>query len=75
MDLANCTATAAGARTIHDHLQESGLEPPVLATIHHVLQTRGSVTPQPQKRPRSGWMRFESDRLNETWSSDMTHWR
>jgi hypothetical protein len=32
------------------------------------------VTPQPQKRPRSSWTRFESDLPNETWQSDMTHW-
>jgi Integrase core domain len=35
---------------------------------------RGFVTPQPQKRPRSSWMRFESSLPNETWQSDMTHW-
>ena len=65
----------AGARTIRYHLLESGLGAPALATIHRVLQRRGFVTPQPQKRPRSSWVRFESDLPNETWQSDMTHWQ
>lgn len=65
----------AGARTLRYHLAESDLEVPALATIHRVLQRRGFVTPQPQKRPRSSWIRFESDLPNETWQSDMTHWQ
>jgi hypothetical protein len=32
------------------------------------------LTAQPQKRPRSICVRFESDLSNETWQSDMTHW-
>jgi transposase InsO family protein len=65
----------AGARTLAYHLGEAGLEVPALATIHRVLQRRGFVTPQPQKRPRSSWIRFESNLPNETWQSDMTHWQ
>ena len=65
----------AGARTIQWHLTESGAAVPALATIHRVLQRRGFVTPQPQKRPRSSWIRFESHLPNETWQSDMTHWQ
>ena len=47
---------------------------PALSTIHRVLRRRGFVAPQPQKRPRSSWIRFESALPNETWQSDMTHW-
>jgi len=65
----------AGARTLAYHLGEAGLEVPALATIHRVLQRRGFVTPQPQKRPRNSWIRFESNLPNETWQSDMTHWQ
>ena len=65
----------AGARTIAWHLSQSGAEVPALSTIHRVLRRRGFVTPQPQKRPRSSWIRFESDLPNETWQSDMTHWQ
>jgi transposase InsO family protein len=65
----------AGARTIQWHLTENGISPPALSTIHRVLKRRGFVTPQPQKRPRTSWTRFESSLPNETWQSDMTHWQ
>jgi transposase InsO family protein len=64
----------AGARTIAWHLNQEGSAVPSLSTIHRVLRRRGFVTPQPQKRPRSSWARFESTLPNETWQSDMTHW-
>jgi transposase InsO family protein len=64
----------AGARTIAFHLEQTGLAVPSRATIHRILSRRGFVTPQPQKRPRSSWQRFEADLPNECWQSDMTHW-
>jgi transposase InsO family protein len=64
----------AGARTIHWHLRQSGAPVPALSTIHRVLRRRGAITPQPQKRPRSSWTRFESALPNEIWQTDMTHW-
>ncbi len=64
----------AGARTIRWQMIENGAAPPAMSTIHRVLRRRGFVTPQPQKRPRSSWTRFESSLPNETWQSDMTHW-
>ena len=64
----------AGARTILWHMSQSRAEVPALSTIHRVLRRRGFVTPQPQKRPRTSWIRFESKLPNETWQSDMTHW-
>lgn len=64
----------AGARTISWHLAQLGLPAPALSTIHRVLRRRGFVTPQPQKRPRTSWIRFEASLPNETWQSDMTHW-
>jgi transposase InsO family protein len=39
-----------------------------------VLRRRGFVTPQPHKRPRSSWTRFEAQLPNECWQSDVTHW-
>jgi transposase InsO family protein len=65
----------AGAKTIAWHLNQDGVAAPALITIHRVLRRRGFVTPQPQKRPRSSWIRFESSLPNETWQSDMTHWQ
>jgi transposase InsO family protein len=64
----------AGARTISWHMAQGGAVVPALSTVHRVLRRRGFVTPQPQKRPRSSWIRFESVLPNETWQSDMTHW-
>ncbi|MDZ4654481.1 MAG: integrase core domain-containing protein [Coriobacteriia bacterium] len=66
----------AGAATIHFHLAAEGLEHvPSVTTIWRVLKRRGLVTPQPHKRPRSSWIRFEATLPNERWQSDVTHWR
>ena len=64
----------AGARTVSYHLSQRGLAVPAVSTIHRILVRRGFVTPQPQKRPRSSWQRFEADLPNECWQTDMTHW-
>lgn len=64
----------AGATTIAYHLRSNGLTPPARATIHRILVRRGFVTPQPQKRPRASWQRFEAQLPNECWQTDMTHW-
>ena len=47
---------------------------PSVATIWRVLSRRGFVTPQPHKRPRSSWRRFQADLPNECWQADTTHW-
>lgn len=66
----------AGAATIHFHLTEEGLEHvPSVSTIWRILKRRGFVTPEPHKRPRSSWIRFEAALPNERWQSDVTHWR
>lgn len=48
---------------------------PSRATIARILARRGQVRPQPRKRPRSSYRRFEADRPNEMWQSDWTEWR
>jgi transposase InsO family protein len=65
----------AGAATISWHLASRGTMTPSLSTIHRVLRRRGFVTPQPKKRPRTSWTRFEASLPNECWQTDMTHWR
>ena len=66
----------AGAETIAIHLaREGGLVVPSTVTIWRVLTRRGFVTPQPHKRPRSSWHRFQAELPNELWQSDITHWR
>jgi transposase InsO family protein len=65
----------AGAETIHHHLGLRHAHVPSVSTIWRVLHRRGLVTPQPHKRPRSSWVRFEARLPNECWQSDVTHWR
>jgi transposase InsO family protein len=64
----------AGARTIRYHLSQAHASVPSLSTVHRILRRRGLVVDQPQKRPRSSWIRFEAALANECWQSDMTHW-
>ena len=47
---------------------------PSVATIWRVLSRRGFVTPQPHKRPKSSWRRFQAELPNECWQADTTHW-
>lgn len=66
----------AGAVTIQFHLTQEGLNHvPSVSTIWRILKRRGFVTPEPHKRPRSSWVRFEAALPNERWQSDVTHWR
>ena len=66
----------AGAETIRWHLQQHGINPaPSVSTIRRHLHTAGLITPDPKKRPKSSLTRFEADLPNETWQTDMCHWR
>ena len=64
----------AGALTIHWHLARRHGAVPAVSSVWRVLKRRGLVTPQPQKRPRSSFVRFQAELPNECWQSDMTHW-
>ena len=64
----------AGALTIHWHLARRHGAVPSVSSVWRVLRRRGLVTPQPRKRPRSSFVRFEAELPNECWQSDMTHW-
>ncbi|MBV9414572.1 MAG: IS481 family transposase [Solirubrobacterales bacterium] len=65
----------AGPVTIAWHLEREGLRPPAPATISRILVRAGLVSPQPRKRPRSSYLRFEMAQPNEMWQSDFIHWR
>ena len=65
----------AGPASISWVLEQEGTTPPALSTIRRVLLQAGMITPQPRKRPRRSFIRFEADQPNETWQSDVTHWR
>src|SRR6478736_10511528 len=66
-----------GAATIQWHLgrdRRFGRAVPSVATVHRILQRRGFVTPQPHKRPKGSWCRFEAPAPNEMWQIDATGW-
>jgi transposase InsO family protein len=65
----------AGPHTIAWHLEQEGLRAPAPATISRILKRAGLITPQPRKRPRSSYTRFEMAQPNEMWQSDFIHWR
>jgi transposase InsO family protein len=65
----------AGPVTIAWHLEREGLAVPSTSTIRRILHAAGLVVPEPRKRPRSSWIRFEAAAPNEVWQSDVTHWR
>ena len=65
----------AGAHTIAVHLTRRHGPVPSVATIWRILVRRGFVTPQPQKRPRSSYVRFAAEMPNESWQADITHVR
>jgi transposase InsO family protein len=64
----------AGPGSIWDDLDARGLDPPSPSTVWRILVRRGQVTPEPGKRPRPTWRRFERERPNECWQMDDTHW-
>ncbi len=64
----------AGAHTIAVHLTRHHGTAPAVSTIWRVLSRRGFVSPQPQKRPKSSFCRFEAQMPNERWQADITHW-
>jgi transposase InsO family protein len=63
-----------GAHTIAFHLERRHGNSPAPSTIWRILTRRGFVTPQPQKRPKSSFIRFEAEMPNEMWQADVTHW-
>ncbi len=64
----------AGALTIAHHLVGRVDRVPSRATIWRILSRRGLIVPEPHKRPRSSFKRFEAELPNEMWQADATHW-
>lgn len=65
----------AGPVTIRWHLQRHHQVTVSVSTIRRHLVAAGLVAPNPKKKPKSAYIRFEADLPNETWQSDFTHWR
>jgi transposase InsO family protein len=64
----------AGPDTICWHLAHHHQVRVSPATISRYLARAGLVTPQPRKRPRSSYVRFEAAQPNECWQADFTHY-
>ena len=45
------------------------------ADDHRILTRAGTGRPEPKKRPKSSYIRFEAAMPNESWQSDFTHYR
>jgi transposase InsO family protein len=65
----------AGADTIGWHLARHHSTTVSRATINRILVRAGAITPDPSKRPKSSYVRFEAEMPNECWQSDFTHYR
>jgi transposase InsO family protein len=65
----------AGPQTISHHLQLRFSSTPSRPTIWRILKANGLITPQPHKRPKSSWIRFQAELPNQMWQADATHWQ
>jgi len=65
----------AGPDTITWHLEHHHNLSVSRATVARHLTRAGLVTPEPKKRPKNSWTRFQAAMPNETWQSDFTHYR
>ena len=70
----NTSGLDAGAETIAWHLEHHHHLRVHATTIYRTLVRHGLVTPAPEKRPKSSYIRFEADMPNECWQSDFTHY-
>src|SRR2546428_6356268 len=65
----------AGPQTIAHDLAGRVEQLPSVATIWRILKRNGLITPQPHKRPRCSFIRFEAKLPNELWQCDSTPWQ
>jgi transposase InsO family protein len=65
----------AGPDTIAWHLAQHHDTTVSVATISRYLNRAGLVRPEPKKKPKSSYIRFQAALPNETWQSDFTHYR
>jgi transposase InsO family protein len=65
----------AGADTIGWHLLHHHQTRVPRATIHRILTRHSAVLPDPSKRPKASYLRFQAEQPNQTWQSDFTHYR
>jgi transposase InsO family protein len=64
----------AGPDTIAWHVAQHHQLQVSAATISRYLTRAGLVTPEPKKKPKSAFIRFQAQMPNQTWQSDFTHY-
>jgi transposase InsO family protein len=65
----------AGPQTLIWHLGHHHDVRLSAATVHRILTRHGLVTPEPKKRPKASYTRFEAELPNQMWQTDFTHYR
>jgi putative transposase len=63
-----------GPITVRDRLLKLGVAAPSVATLARMFSRRGMVVPQPQKRHRSSYRRFEAAQVHQLWQLDAFEW-
>lgn len=64
----------AGPDTLVWHLSHHHSLAVSRATVHRILTRHGAITPEPKKKPKSSYIRFQAAMPNECWQSDFTHY-
>jgi transposase InsO family protein len=64
----------AGPDTIAWHLAHHHGTHVSAATVSRYLTRAGLVTPQPAKRPKASYQRFQAELPNQCWQADFTHY-
>ena len=64
----------AGPQTILHHLAGRFEKIPSRVTVWRILKRQGLITPEPHKRPKASYVRFEAQLPNELWQTDATEW-
>jgi transposase InsO family protein len=64
----------AGADTIGWHLHHHHGRTVSRASINRYLRDAGLLVPEPRKRPKSSYLRFQAELPNQCWQSDVTHY-
>jgi transposase len=59
----------AGPHTLRWHLQHHHQTTVSTAMVSRILTRHGQVTPEPKKRPRSSYLRFEAELPNQMWQT------
>lgn len=65
----------SGALSIYYWMLAAGQDPPAARTVHRILVRHGLVTPQPKKRRRSSYRRFQFPASDDCWQIDAFEYR